>query len=507
MIGSGLDINDSVGLMINKIYKNSNYVYEDEIYTYKSLTLDLIAKYVAENSDYNSQLLSDYKRAICHKDGVPIFTRNIGYTDNDGSFKIDPSKINRRVNNDFAGYIVHTKAAYIASIPPVIGLRENVKMSDDEKQDLLVQLEDFKIKNSWDNKVLTTAEMMGSTGRACWILSIDQGEEVIDTINPWEIIEVIPNKLYIRNYKAKDFELNDVEYVDVYDKKYVMRYKDNGAGYSPEPGFPKLHLFNDCPVVIFKNNDRCLSDFYNVTELIDQYDRTASDLSSELEQFRLAYLVLTGVVADKKEIEKFKQTGVLNIKPSPGSPADAKFITKSIDIQQTIRFLEELQDAIMRFAGSFDSTSDAYTGNLTNFAIHFKLAPMDGKAKKSVTSMKDGMSKAFRIMQHTWNIKGVDFNYLDLMFLFTLNKPVNKWEEIKNITDAGGVVSDETLYMMCSSIDSATNEANRVKKEGKRPLLVSDLTLEELKAELEQRTLVNNPITTITDDNKDKEIV
>lgn len=485
-----MDIEDSVGNIVKQVYKNSNNTYDNEKFTIHSLSLDTLNKHILNNFEFNRQMLLNYQRAICNKDGVPIFARNIGYTDSDGVFKVDTTKINRKVNNDFAGYIVQTKAAYIASIPPVVSLRENINMSDENKNHLLNIIDDFKILNSWDSKIINTAEMMGATGKACWVLSMEDGQEKINIINPWEIIEVVPDKLYIRNYKAVDIELNEIEYIEVYDKKYILRYESNGGSFVISNGFPKLHMFDECPIVIFKNNDRMLPDFHNVIELIDQYDRTMSDLTSELEQFRLAYLVITGVPLAKEDAEKFKQTGVLNIKAPAGQVADAKFITKAMDIQQTIRFLQEIQDNIMRFAGSFDSTSDAYTGNLTNFAIHFKLAPMDGRANKSVTSMKDGIMKAFKIIQYSWNLKNIDFNYLDLMFLFTVNKPVNKWEEIKNIVEAGGTISDETLLSMCNSIDSAQNELNRIKKEGKKPTVVSQLELEEMK--LKNNKLLSN---------------
>lgn len=438
-------------------------------YSAASLTPDVINKYIANNVDRATDLKKSYMRYTAKQ--VPIFSRKIGHLDDSGAVIASPYKINRRNNNDFAGYIVRTKSSYITSNPVQVDLKISEDVDSDQAMEMAQKkhrevsnaIDQFKKNTNWNSLVTTTAETIGGTGEGCWIMSYVDGDEMINHVMPWEVIEVIPNKLYIRYFSQYDINLDIYSYIEVYDDTQIITYKTSGE--MPQASGDPMsvqNLYGTCPVIMFKNNEERQSDFFNVESLIDQYDRTMSDIASEVEQFRLAYLVFTGFQADDIEVQKFQQTGVFQIKKEGGK---AEFITKKLDIAGVLELLERIEKNIIRFAESFDSVSENYTGNLTNFAIHFKMAPMKGRAKKTANFMKAGFYRAFECLEKSFATKNILFNHYDLLFTFKFDDAKNVKEEIDMFIGAGGKLSNETLLNNLSIIDSPQNEIERIQRE------------------------------------------
>jgi len=436
------------------------------------IELEDISNYIRFYKARNNRMKNSYKRFTCVS--VPIQKRKIGYTDPvSGTVISDPTKINRKLNLDYAGYIVRTKTNFMVSRPVDISIKKRAiaKNSEDQIEDLFDILEDFKIQNNWDTLLLETVESIGACGSGAWILSMQDGEVKIDNVMPWEIIEVEYGSKYLRHYAQIDFNGIEKEYVDIYDNEYVHKYKYEGetAIYIRS----EKHLFSECPVLPIKNNAEKTSDFFSVESLIDQADRVMSDLSSEVEQFRLAYLVFTGGVAPKKEeVEAFQQTGVFAI---AGENGDAKFITKEISIQDILKLLDSIERNIFRFAETFDSTNKEYMGDLTNFSIQFKLAPMKGKAIKTKGYLKQVLYKSFKLITSVWKLsKDKDINYLDLDFNFNFNEAINTSEEFSTIIESGGVISNETLWESSSAINPI-EERRRLEQESKNSIAVEEV--------------------------------
>lgn len=72
-------------------------------------------------------------------------------------------------------------------------------------------------------------------------------------------------------------------------------------------------MFDGCPLFGLANNKELKGDAEKVLSLIDAYDRTLSDASNEIEQYRLAYLILKGLGADEDTLQQLKKTGILEL--------------------------------------------------------------------------------------------------------------------------------------------------------------------------------------------------
>uniref|UniRef100_UPI0020C0EE77 phage portal protein n=1 Tax=Lysinibacillus fusiformis TaxID=28031 RepID=UPI0020C0EE77 len=82
-----------------------------------------------------------------------------------------------------------------------------------------------------------------------------------------------------------------------------------------------------------------------VYDLIDAYDRTLSDASNEIEQFRLAFVVLKGMGMDDEDAKKVAQTGIFELM---GEDNDIKYLTKDVNDQMIENHLDRLKENIMR---------------------------------------------------------------------------------------------------------------------------------------------------------------
>ncbi len=77
----------------------------------------------------------------------------------------------------------------------------------------------------------------------------------------------------------------------------------------------------------FKNNTNRYCDFEVAEEIGDAIDRALSDQQNEIEQFKLAYMLVTGTTMSKGTAkEMMNQLGIINLKDPT---AKAEYVTKN----------------------------------------------------------------------------------------------------------------------------------------------------------------------------------
>src|SRR5699024_1401312 len=98
----------------------------------------------------------------------------------------------------------------------------------------------------------------------------------------------------------------DVWHAEFYDDTYYHTFV--GGERSMHLRDRKPHLSDYNPLFGVPNNEELIGDTERVLSLIDGYDRTLSDASSEISQTRLAYLVLRGLGMDSDEIQDLQES-------------------------------------------------------------------------------------------------------------------------------------------------------------------------------------------------------
>ena len=335
------------------------------------------------------------------------------------------------------------------------------------------------------------AAICGYGARLCYIG--EDGVEHIQNVYPWECIFLVDDNdiqhpEYCLRYWEEEVAVGDeigntqtiykCEFYDAETITYFKQVKDDvTATQSPsakgardyifildpdEPENPRQHMFIDCPVIGFPNNDELMGDCDKVLSLIDAYDRTISDLSSELEQMRLAYMAIYGVRPDTEFLEQIKKTGTIGF----DDPEDrVEFIQKALNDTVIENHLNRLCDDIYFFAGSPNFRDQSFSGQASGVALKFKLFKLETKCVAVEREFQSALHQMFEILSSKWQIEEVPFESDDVEYQFKRNFPINLADEAMTTGALAGMVSEETRLSLLSFVPDPKIELEKMKAE------------------------------------------
>lgn len=436
-----------------------------------------VKKAIAARATETATLAAKYERYKASATGVPIFTRKVAsYT-----------KVNNMLNADFVGDVVDTKVGYLVGKPVFVKYTSKAATDDAKKKEndaAAAVIDNFSRLNNLpdiDAETVKIAAVCGWCGRLLYIdedglaavmiikpqnliATFDQsGRNVVEACRFWSVTE----KRVVDN-KEVDVVVTRCEY---YDKEVVVYLIQEGADadFVVDPkaradGVTETeNLFAPvCPVVVAKNNDDLLGDCDKVLTMVDAYDKAVSDFSSEIESFRIAYLLITGATMEDSELEKVRQTGALKLP----NGAKVEWLTKAFNDTALGNLLAKLEKNIIRFAKSVDFTDSNFYGNLTRMAIAFKLWNLETKAMTAELKLGTSFRQMWRGVFAAAARKGTKgLDAMNIEFVFTRNVPINTLEESQENKNLVGVVSDRTRLGRLSFIKNADDEIEAMKKE------------------------------------------
>lgn len=419
---------------------------------------DLIESHSATHAHYK-QLYERYKSSTT---GVPIFSRTFD----------DENKVNNKLNNDFFSEIVDTKVGYMAGNPISYVLNNGTPQQKEVLQ-----------KFNWQNAIYDldaeTLKMASICGTVSRLLYIDKsGEPRVMLVPPWEAIYIEDMSLDVIQYALRYYtiEVQDGDTwvertrVEWYDKENVYFYIEDGDGnFIPDVSIGESiqrHLFDGVPLVEFVNNEERLGDAEKVLTLIDAYDRTMSDVNSEIEQFRLAYMAFYGEEPDAETIEKAKQTGAFSILDTTGK---IEFIVKDLPITAVDSHLDRLEANILRFAKSVNFADKEFTSNISGESRKFKLMSLENKASTTERKFTKTLQKQYALLADALAKKGdVTFDPQALSFKFTRNLPVSVKEAAETSAILKGLVPEEIRLSLLPFVEDVQAAMKKLEEETQR---------------------------------------
>ena len=416
---------------------------------------DMLDELIDAHKGDRERMIGLYERYKATKRGVPILTREFD----------DPNKINNKLNNDFFSDIVDTKVGYFAGQPIVYMLdrtKENLKKTQDN-------IDTFLIRNNIADLDSETTKMAAITGQAARLLYIDtEGEERVMALPPWECIYLHENGIEEPEYAMRYYDVRrevrpgeweEVTRVEWYDDTYITYWvrerKDGRFMLDDTDGDSRVpHNFDFVPLVGFPNNEELQGDCEKVLALIDAYDRTLSDVNSEIEQFRLAYLAFYGVELDEEMLRLAKKTGGFSL------PEEAKmeFITKMVEDAVVEHHLDRLEDNILRYAKSVNFGDEKFAGTQTGVALRYKMLGLENKCITAERKFTASLRRQFQVLASAWEKRGVKIDYLDVYFEFSRNFPLNLLDEAQTSATLKGLVSEKTRLGLFSFVDDVEYE-------------------------------------------------
>lgn len=440
------------------------------------VTSQIIEDLIDEHAPTRAKTLALYERY--KTDSVPVFDRKFD----------DEGKINRKLNNSFDSEIIDTKVGYFIGYP--ISYQVDDEQDNAEAMDKVIQNFNYRSDIAdLDSETVKMATICGYAGR---LLYIDvEGEERAMLLYPWETIAIYDRSIHELQYAMRYYTITvkegkdkkELTRVEWYDKEKVTFYIESrdGKGFvldDTEPVNPQLHLFDEVPIVIFVNNDEQQGDTEKVLELIDAYDRTLSDINSEIEEFRLAYMLFYGYAPDEEVMKKARKTGAFGL-DTKDEGVGAEFLTKQLNDQVIENHLNRLEANVLRFANSINMTDESFAGNASGVAIKYKLTPLENKCITLERKMTAALRQQFKILCTAWAKKGINLDYLNVFFGFKRNLPVNINDEADSTGKLKGMVSERTRLGLLSFVDDVEWEIEEMEKDSEGMLNLDNIEFEE----------------------------
>jgi len=447
---------------VNTLYAFINFIKDNGI------NGEIISKLIELHKNDRARMLNLYQRYKADIDGVPILQRKpIEYDENfetGGNVRRIDNKVNNTLNNSFDAEIVDTKIGYLLGHP----------ISYSSEKDILQQAAtEFIVRNNAEDADAELGKKTAICGKGARLLYINKdGKESMRNIDPWETIflteaSITEPTFALRYYPVSEL-LNGEEkqrwMAEFYDETKVYYYKSNNEGSKFEYVKEKPHMFEYCPLFGPPNNEEMKGDAEKVLNLIDAYDRTVSDANNEIEQYRLAYLILKGVGVDEETMNEMKRSGVFQLMDEK---EDLKYLTKDVNNKMIEDHLNRLEENIMRFAKSVNFSDEKFAGTASGVALKFKMLGLENKSIVMERKMSSALRYQFKVLCSAWSkrkaIKQED--YLDIWFGFKRNLPMNILEEADASLKLKGMVSEETRLSLLSFIDDVGYEIKMMEED------------------------------------------
>ena len=407
------------------------------------------------------------------------------------------TKVNEKLAHDFYADVVDTKTGYMGNEVTTSLNRDEYKtnniLNEPAYQADRKHLSDFQMDTSSEDMNSEMVSLAGATGIGYRLLYVPSGLNVVKAVNlnPWEVIFVYDDSLdeavgairyYIINsteYTNNGESLKEITVVEWYDKQTVTYYIDNGdlnfrldtskgeEGINEDGetfrsgGQP--HLFDGVPIIPFPNNGLTTAEPEKVLSLIDAYDLIMSATTSEIEQFRLAYMFAkgSGLLVDDDFMKDLRQTGVFPL-PEGG---EIGFVNKEMAIEGVKVILDEIRKNIYQFSNSVDMSKD-YGGDMRVLGWQVTLFPLENSAKITERKFRKALREQYRMLTKYWGkYQGVEIDPMAIKYTFTRNFPKDIMGEAETLNLLLTAVSKETAFSQISFIDDPEAEIKKMEDE------------------------------------------
>jgi len=447
-----------------------DFTYEIEQIQAGGITSDLVKRILKKFEPRQTEMMGLYLRYLCDRHGVPIFRRRLD----------DSRKVNNMLANDYLGEIVDMKTGYFAGNPISYNYSKDVE-GYEAAQNLITR---FSAENNLPDLDVETTKMAAICGYGARLLYIDkQARERVKNLPAYGTViltssgDITEPEYALYVYVVLNENNSPIRKVEFYDEAkthYFIETRSNSGSFRVEKE-PEPHPFGICPVVGYPNNAELQGDAEKVLSLIDAVDRTMSDVNSEIEAFRLAYMAFIGGQIDEETLNEARKTGAFNI-PDGG---DIKFITKQLDDDIVEHHLDRLHDNIYRFSKTPDLSDEAFgSGSQSGEARKYKLLGLEMKTGFFENKFRSASKRMFELLARPWNMKkpSLQFDPLNVWYEFKRNFPKDLLYEAQATQQLKGMVSEQTRLSQLSFVDDAQYEMELMRKERDE---IPDLELDE----------------------------
>ncbi|MGL5765178.1 MAG: phage portal protein [Sarcina sp.] len=266
------------------------------------------------------------------------------------------------------------------------------------------------------------------------------------------------NVLFFIHSFGNDFDSDT--YIDVYTDKYIYHFNSKFEEVKPVT----THLFRKVPVSIGSLSEEGREDsLYNdIKGVQDAFETNFSDSSNEMSDFRNAYLKFLGCKVEEADLEKMKELGILQ---SNTKDANIDWLIKNINDTFVQNTLDREIDLMYQIACHINH-NEKLQSNVSGITLRSRLIALENKCTLLIGCHYDIIMSRISFICDYLNIKGKNYNYLDVKVRYTPNIPQDDLGMAQILSQVPeGIISKHTGRTQFSFISNPTSEAEKVKKE------------------------------------------
>lgn len=420
------------------------------------------------NAQYTEELYNRYKT---REDAVPIFKRQPRFKHDDKEIQ----ELNNQLNNDFIGEITDIAVGYFAGNAATYTYSD-VEEEENEDSNIIEKavkaitkistrskvkharkaLSDFVTRNNMYDVNMEIAKYATICGYAGRLFYIDtDGNERVMPVAPYETVILFENEMTepyaaVRYYKTVD--INDAESyrAEYYDSKSIRYYEGQLGSLAFKEEKP--HMFDYCPLQGVPRNRELLGDAVKVLKDIDDYDKTLSDNSNDIEGNTNAHMVFQNVVISDAEMAKARKSGAFRYN-SMSQDSKVYYLTKDVNDSFNEHHLDRLEDNIYRFSKTPNLNSDKF-GEASGVSLKFKITGLESKSGSYEAKCISADTYMFKLLASSFNKKRIPFDPLQCYATYKRNFPMDLLSEaqvVQALINAG--VPKKVAYEQLSFVD------------------------------------------------------
>ena len=453
----------------------------------------LINKIINKHLNHSQHTRELYNRYKTREDAVPIFQREPRFQHENEEIE----ELNNKVNNDFFGEIVDIAVGYFAGKPA------SYKYADtgNEEQEAEIEeaqkaLEDFVTRNNmYDVNMETTkfATVCGYSGRLFYI-DKDQKERVM-AVPPYETIILYENEMTepyaaIRYYKTTNLDDTEIYKAEYYDDRMIQYYEGQLGSLRHIPEKTQQHLFDYCPLQGIPRNRELIGDAEKILSLIDDYDKTVSDNSNDIEGNTNAHMVFQNVMIDDKEMAKARKSGAFQFN-GMGTDSKVYYLVKDVNDSFNTNHLNRLEDNIYRFSKTPNLNSDKF-GESSGISLKFKITGLESKSGMYEAKCISADTYMYKLLESSFRKQKIPFDSLQCYTTYKRNFPmdlVSEAQTVQSLINAG--LPQKIAFEQLSFVDDVDYIMDEIEVEkdsipSLMEMLPEDNEPEEEKQEIEE---------------------
>jgi len=264
--------------------------------------------------------------------------------------------------------------------------------------------------------------------------------------------------LFMRIFR-KSYE--ETLYIDLYTDEEIIHCNEDFTVISRQDNiFGRV-----CVGVAELSEEGWLDTIYkDIKDLQDAYETNISDTSQEITEFRNAYLVTNNYKIDPKDMPRMKKMGIIETK---GDKTTTSWLTKNVNdtfVQNTLKTLE----AKMFQITSHIDPNEKLQSNTSSLSIRARLLSLEQKCKLNEKALANcNKTRIQMLCCYLNNLKGTNYDYLDVRVKFTPNIPTDIAATSTMIATLGDRLSLETGLAQLPFIDNVPEEIAKINAEKK----------------------------------------